>query len=129
MRYVGMFQSARNDWDDFTSAITFSHNCKVHSSIGLAPFEFVISGPLPPLFVRTGGGGRESTKQSPRVHPRVHASNFFTVSRSFSPWCSGDSPRHSPDRKSSLKATCGRRTKNYNPDRGSISDAKCMMRE
>jgi hypothetical protein len=105
----GYISERQNDWDELTSAITFSHKCKVHSSLGLAPFELVLSRPLPPLSVVTGGCGRENTKQSPRVHPRVHASTLSPVSRSFSPWCSGDSPRRRPDKKPPLTATCGRR--------------------
>jgi hypothetical protein len=93
----------QNDWDEFTSAITFSYNCKLHSSIGLAPFELALSR-LPPPFLW------KFRKHSPRVNPGMHASTFSTVLRSFSPCLSGVSPRPRPDTNPPLTAPCRRRT-------------------
>jgi transposase InsO family protein len=35
----------QDDWDDYTSAVTFAYNCRVHSSLGMPPFELVLSRP------------------------------------------------------------------------------------
>jgi hypothetical protein len=37
------------DWDDYTSAITYGYNSRIHASLGFAPFELVLSIPPPPL--------------------------------------------------------------------------------
>jgi RNase H-like domain found in reverse transcriptase/Integrase zinc binding domain/Integrase core domain len=44
--YVSQYQK---NWDGFTSAITFGYNYRIHSSMGLAPFELVLSRPPPPF--------------------------------------------------------------------------------
>ena len=44
--YVAKSQA---DWDDFTSAITYGYNSRIHASLGFAPFELVLSRPPPPL--------------------------------------------------------------------------------
>jgi transposase InsO family protein len=41
-RYIGTNQS---NWDEFTSALTFAYNALVHASLGMAPFELVLSRP------------------------------------------------------------------------------------
>jgi hypothetical protein len=35
----------QDDWDDYTSAVTFAYNCRVQSSLGMPPFELTISRP------------------------------------------------------------------------------------
>ena len=35
----------QDDWDEFTSAVTYAYNCRVHSSLGMPPMELVISRP------------------------------------------------------------------------------------
>jgi transposase InsO family protein len=47
----GYFERRQNDWDEYTSAITFGYNCRVHSSLNLAPFELILSRPPPTLSV------------------------------------------------------------------------------
>lgn len=54
--YVSQYQ---NNWDEFTSAITFGYNCRIHSSLGLAPFELVLSRPPPPLSAEHPESGSE----------------------------------------------------------------------
>jgi transposase InsO family protein len=54
--YVSQYQ---NNWDEFTSAITFGYNCRIHSSFGLAPFELVLSRPPPPLSAEHPESGNE----------------------------------------------------------------------
>jgi Integrase core domain len=44
--YVAKSQS---DWDEYTSAITFGYNSRIHASLGFAPFEFILSSPPPSL--------------------------------------------------------------------------------
>jgi transposase InsO family protein len=39
-RYV---ERRQGDWDEYTAAITFGYNCRVHSSLHLAPFELILS--------------------------------------------------------------------------------------
>jgi hypothetical protein len=41
----GYVSKRQDDWDDFTSAITFAYNCRVHSSLGLPPFELALTRP------------------------------------------------------------------------------------
>jgi transposase InsO family protein len=45
-RYVSKRQ---DDWDDFTSAITFAYKCRVHSSLGMPPFDLALTRPPPTL--------------------------------------------------------------------------------
>ena len=54
----------QDDWDDFTSALTYAYNTRVHSSLGLAPLEFV----LPTTIVPT------SLERTPRDEPVPPAS-------------------------------------------------------
>lgn len=44
--YVAKSQS---DWDEYTSAITFGYNSRIHASLGFAPFELILSRPPPSL--------------------------------------------------------------------------------
>jgi transposase InsO family protein len=39
----------QDDWDDNTSAVTFAYNCRVHSALGMPPFELALSRPPPTL--------------------------------------------------------------------------------
>jgi hypothetical protein len=39
----GYVTERQGDWDEYTAAITFGCNCRIHASIGLAPFELVLS--------------------------------------------------------------------------------------
>jgi hypothetical protein len=43
----------QDDWDYFTSAVTYAYNCRVHSSLGMAPFEIVLSRPPPSIYLET----------------------------------------------------------------------------
>jgi hypothetical protein len=65
--YIGDLQ---NDWDEFTSSLTFGYNCRIHFSLGLAPFELVVSGPPPPLYVETPEKGTADTPENARVRFR-----------------------------------------------------------
>ena len=41
--------NSQNDWDEYTAAITFGYNSRVHASLGYAPFELVLSRPPPSM--------------------------------------------------------------------------------
>jgi transposase InsO family protein len=45
----GYVAARQDDWDDYTSAVTFAYNCRVHSSLGLPPFELALSRHPPSL--------------------------------------------------------------------------------
>ena len=45
----GYVAARQDDWDDYTSAVTFAYNCRVHSSLGMPPFELALSRPPPSL--------------------------------------------------------------------------------
>jgi hypothetical protein len=64
----GYVSERQSDWDEFTSAITFSYNCKLLSSLGLAPFELVLSRPQPPISVESSETFSESTPENVRLH-------------------------------------------------------------
>jgi transposase InsO family protein len=34
----GYVAARQDDWDEYTFAVTFSYDCRVHSSLGMAPF-------------------------------------------------------------------------------------------
>jgi transposase InsO family protein len=45
----GYVSKRQDNWDDFTSAITFAYNCRVHSILGMPPFELALTRPPPTL--------------------------------------------------------------------------------
>jgi hypothetical protein len=47
----GYVERRQNDWDEYTSVIIFGYNCRVHSSLNLAPLELILSRPPPTLSV------------------------------------------------------------------------------
>jgi hypothetical protein len=55
----GYLAGRQGDWDEYSSAITFGYNCRIHSSLGIAPFELVLSRPPPPLSVEAPESGSE----------------------------------------------------------------------
>jgi hypothetical protein len=58
---------SETDWDDYTAAITFGYNSRVHSSLGFAPFELVLSCPPPSLSVeKTIGNAAEVPEDEKR---------------------------------------------------------------
>jgi transposase InsO family protein len=42
---MGYISKRQDDWDDFTSAVTFAYNCREHSSLGMPPFELALTRP------------------------------------------------------------------------------------
>jgi Chromo (CHRromatin Organisation MOdifier) domain/Integrase core domain/Integrase zinc binding domain len=49
----GYVSGRQSDWDEFTSALTFGYNCRIHSSLGFTPFDLVLSQPPPSLSVES----------------------------------------------------------------------------
>jgi hypothetical protein len=41
----GYVAARQDDWDDYTSAVTFAYNCRVHASLGMPPFELALTRP------------------------------------------------------------------------------------
>ena len=41
----GYVAARQDDWDDYTSAVTFAYNCRVHTSLGMPPFELALTRP------------------------------------------------------------------------------------
>jgi hypothetical protein len=58
----GYVERRQTDWDEYTSAITFGYNCRVHSSLNLAPFELILFRPPPTLSV---GPSEEEFQDTP----------------------------------------------------------------
>jgi transposase InsO family protein len=57
----------QNDWDEYTSAITFRYNCRVHSSLNLTPFELILSRPPPTLSVGPSEAEVQDTPASDKL--------------------------------------------------------------
>jgi transposase InsO family protein len=49
----GYVSGRQSDWDEFTSELTFGYNCRIHSSLGFAPLDLMLSRPQPPLSVES----------------------------------------------------------------------------
>jgi Chromo (CHRromatin Organisation MOdifier) domain len=43
----GYVARRQDDWDEYTSTLTYAYNCRVHSSLGMPPFELALSRPPP----------------------------------------------------------------------------------
>ena len=63
----GCVAENQRSWDEFTSALTFGYNCRVHASLSLAPFELVLSRPPPPLSVETSSRGDVESPANVRI--------------------------------------------------------------
>jgi transposase InsO family protein len=63
----GYVSHRQGDWDEFTAALTFGYNCRIHSSLGLAPFELVLSRPPPPLSVEIPDAGTADTPATAKM--------------------------------------------------------------
>jgi hypothetical protein len=63
----GYVERRQGDWDEYTAAINFGYNCRVHSSLLLAPFELILSRPPPNLSVESAPTGIEDTPTSSKL--------------------------------------------------------------
>jgi hypothetical protein len=63
----GYMSERQNDWDEITTVLTFGYNCRIHSSLGYAPFELVLSRPPPSLSVETPEKGTADTAETARA--------------------------------------------------------------
>jgi transposase InsO family protein len=66
----GYVAKRQDDWDDYTSAVTFEHNCRVHSSLGMPPFELALTRPPPTLSL-------EASPRSAEVAPTTLKRGFL----------------------------------------------------
>jgi transposase InsO family protein len=47
---IRAYVSKRQDeWEDYTAAVTYAYNCRVHSSLGMHPFSLTFTRPPPNL--------------------------------------------------------------------------------
>ena len=60
----GYVAARQDDWDDFTSAVTFAYNCRVHSSLGMPPFELALSRPPRTLSLEASPRAQELTPEA-----------------------------------------------------------------
>jgi hypothetical protein len=60
----GYVAARQDDWDDFTSAVTFDYNCRVHSSLGMPPFELALSRPPYTLSLQASSRAQELTPKT-----------------------------------------------------------------
>jgi transposase InsO family protein len=58
--YVAKSQA---DWYDYTSAITYGYNSRIHASLGFDPFELVLCRPPPPLALEQPIGKEHGTSE------------------------------------------------------------------
>jgi hypothetical protein len=49
----GYVNNHQYDWDEFTAAPTYGYNTRIHSFLGLAPFDLLLSRPPPPFAMET----------------------------------------------------------------------------
>jgi hypothetical protein len=55
------YVSERQDyWDEYTSALTFAYNCRIHTYLRLDPFELVLSRPPATLAVESPESGSDN---------------------------------------------------------------------
>jgi hypothetical protein len=45
--------------DEFTAALTYAYNCRIHSSIGMPPFELALARPPPTTSFKAQPGEAE----------------------------------------------------------------------
>jgi transposase InsO family protein len=55
------------DWDDYTSAITYGYNSRIHASLGFAPYELVLSRPPPPLALGQPIGNNHGSPEAEKI--------------------------------------------------------------
>jgi hypothetical protein len=48
----GYIAARQDDWDYYTSTVTFAYNCRVHLSLGMPPFELALLRPRPSLSLK-----------------------------------------------------------------------------
>jgi hypothetical protein len=54
----------QDDWDDYTAAVTYAYNCRVHSSLGIPPFELALTRPPPTLSLQAQPREEELTPKT-----------------------------------------------------------------
>jgi Integrase core domain len=57
----GYVATHQDDWDDYTSAVTFAYNCRVHASLGMPPFVLALARPPKSLSLQAQARPEERT--------------------------------------------------------------------
>jgi hypothetical protein len=71
VEYLRAYVSRRqDDWDEYTSAITYAYNCRVHSSLGMPHMDLVVS--RPPVTISV-----ENKPRDEEVAPRPAKREFL----------------------------------------------------
>jgi transposase InsO family protein len=60
----GNVSERQNTWDEYNSAITLGIICRIHSSLGLAPFELALSRPPPSISVEHHQSSTEESHET-----------------------------------------------------------------
>jgi hypothetical protein len=63
----GYVSERQDDWDECKSALTFAYNCRIHTSLGLAPFELVLSRPRAKLAVESPEPGSDNSPSTVKL--------------------------------------------------------------
>jgi hypothetical protein len=63
----GFVSERQNTWEEYASDITFGYNCRIHSSLGLAPFELDLSRPPPSFCVEHPKSGTKESHETVRI--------------------------------------------------------------
>jgi hypothetical protein len=88
-------------WDEFTPALTFGCNCRIHASLDLAPFELNLSRPPPPL-------SEENPEKGQKRRPKTRSYVSCNESRSSNRSPKSDWLRPRPDTSRDMTAECER---------------------
>ena len=77
----GYVSERQDDWDEYTSALTFAYNCRIHTSLGLAPFELVLSRPPPTLAVESPEPGNDNPPSTVKLKFLEHLKGLLPMAR------------------------------------------------
>jgi hypothetical protein len=71
LAYIRGYVAARkDDWDDFTSALNFAYNCRVHSRLCMSPFELSLPRPSRALSLLTSQRAQELAPETEKKASR-----------------------------------------------------------
>jgi hypothetical protein len=71
----------QDDWDEYTPALTFAYNCLIHTSLGLAPFELVLSRLPATLAVESPEPGSENPPSTVKLKFLEHLKDLLPMAR------------------------------------------------
>jgi hypothetical protein len=115
----GYIDDRQNDWDDFTSSLSFGYKFRIHHLLVLAPFELFLSRRPPPLFVETPEKGTADIPENARVR-------ILQLLKELHPLVAWRRPK--PDTRLNSTALCRQRTSSCRLDPGYTYVARYMTR-